>query len=142
MESATVLTLPSSKWYSDKYATRLVDRYLSHVVDEEVFRFTCKDAILFPNIQEEADKCTMIILHCLNIETSLPDASTILVTSKVTRHRCISTTCMILQGHPLDSFVQHWYRQQKAPSECQQNRSEYGGRNLYSLNSHTLFYRL
>ena len=69
------------------------------------------------NIQEEADTCTIIILHCLNIRISLPDASTTIVTSKVTRHRCISTTCMILQGYTLDSFVQHWCGQQKVPFE-------------------------
>ena len=69
------------------------------------------------NIQEEADTCTIVILHCLNIRISLPDASTTIVTSKVTRHRCISTTCMILQGYTLDSFVQHWCGQQKVPFE-------------------------
>ena len=98
---------------TDKYATRLVDRNLSHVIDEDMFCLSCKDARLLPNIQEEADTCTMIKLHYLNIRISLPDASTIIVTSKVTRHRCINTTCMILQGYTLDRFVQHWCGQQR-----------------------------
>ena len=57
----------------------------------------------------------------------MPDVSTIIVTSKVTRHRYISTTCMMLQEYTLDRSVQRWCRQQKAPSEYQQHRSEYGG---------------
>ena len=76
-------------------------------------------------IQEEADTWTMIIIYCLNIRISLPDASTIIVTSTVTRHSCISTSCTTLQGYTLDSFVQHWCEQQNTPTECQQHRSEY-----------------
>ena len=74
---------------------------------------------------------------------SLSDASTIIVNSKVTRRRCISTTCMVLQGYTLDSFVQHWCGQQYAPSEYQQHRSEYGGGGGGgNLQSQTLFHRL
>ena len=32
---------------TDKYATRLVDRNLSHVIDEEMFHLSCKDASCF-----------------------------------------------------------------------------------------------
>ena len=60
-----------------------------------------KTTRLYPNIQEEADTYTMFILHCLNIRISLPDSSTITVSSKVTRHRCINTACTILQGYTL-----------------------------------------
>ena len=92
-----------------------------------MFNISCEDSRLFSNSQEEADACTMIILHCLNIRITLPDASTIIITSKVTRHRCINTTCMILQGYTLDIFVQHWCGQQKSPSEYQKHWSEYVG---------------
>ena len=61
----------------------------------------------------------------INIRISLPDTNTIAVTSKVTRHSCISTTCTILQGYTLDLSVQHCCRQQNAISECQQHRPEY-----------------
>ena len=47
------------------------------------------------------------------IRMSLPGVSTIIVTSKVTRHKYINTTCMILQGYALDSFVQHWCGQKR-----------------------------
>ena len=116
-------------WINGQLTSTLLDlnRNVSHVIDEEVFCLTCEDARLFPDIQKEADTYTMFILHCLNMRISLSDASTIIVTSKVTRHRCISTTCMILQGYTLDRFVQHWCGQQKAPSEYQQQLSEYGG---------------
>ena len=91
-----LISLHLDQWTTDKYATRLVDRNLTHVIDHVTFHLTCEDAILLPNIQEEAETRTMIfILHCLNIKISLHHASTIIVTSKVTRHRCISTTCML-----------------------------------------------
>ena len=84
-------------------------------------------------------KCNKLTLW-LARSRILPDASNIIVTSKVTRHRCISTTCMILNGYILDSFVQHWCGQQKVPSEYQQHRSEYG--KTRNLHSHRLFHRL
>ena len=85
----------------------------------------------------------MIILHCLYIRISLPGASTIIVTSKVTRHRCISTTCTILQGYTrtLDSFVEHWFRQTKGAFLLSTIlvRIWEVERNLHILNSQTLF---
>ena len=69
---------------------------------------------LFPNIQEEADTCTLIILHCLNIGMSLPHASIFIVTSKITIHTCISSTGTILQVYTLDSFICRCCGQQNA----------------------------
>ena len=82
-----LISLLQNQWTTDKYATRLVDRNLYYVIGEEVFRLTCEDdktVSKYPeenlfSSQEEAD--TRIILHCLNIRTSLPDASTIIVRS-------------------------------------------------------------
>ena len=91
---------------------------------------------------EEADTCTciMIILHCLNIRVSLPEASTIIVTSKDPRHRCISTPCTILQGYTLDSFVQHLCGQKKGRFLNVNNIGQnMWGTNMRSLNSHKLF---
>ena len=51
----------------------------------------------YPNIQEEADTCSIFTLTCLNTRTSPPDASTTIVTSKVIGHRCISTAYTILK---------------------------------------------
>ena len=46
-----LISLLLDQWTTDKYATRLVDKNLAHVTDEEVFGLTCEDARLFPNIQ-------------------------------------------------------------------------------------------
>ena len=89
--------------------------------------FHVKMQYCFQISRRKQNLCTMVILHCLNTRLSLPDASTTIVTSKVIRHKCISSTCLILQGYTLHSFVQHWCWQQNAPSRFQQHRSEYGG---------------
>ena len=81
---------------TNKYATRLVDRNISHIIGEEVFCLTCEDDKTTSKYSREADTCNMIILHCLNIRTSLLDAIIIIVTNKVTRHICISTACTVL----------------------------------------------
>ena len=82
-----LISLLLDQWTTDKYATRLVNRNLYFVIGEEVFRLTCEDGktvskypeeTLFSS-QEEAD--TRIILHCLDIRTSPPDESTIIVRS-------------------------------------------------------------
>ena len=93
---------------------------------------------LCPNIQEEADICIVFIPDCLNIRISLPDASTASVTSKVTRHRCLSTACTISQGYNLNVLFNTDVETKATPSECQQHRSEYGK----EICSKTLFYRL
>ena len=82
-----LISLLLNQWTIDNYATRLVDRNLYYVIGEEVLGLTCEDdksVSKYPeenlfSSQEGAD--TRIILHCLNIRTSLPDASTIIVRS-------------------------------------------------------------
>ena len=45
-----LISLLMDQWTTDKYVTRLVDRNLFQVIDEEVFRLTCE----VDKIQEEA----------------------------------------------------------------------------------------
>ena len=73
------------QWKMIKYASRLIGCKIYYVVGEKVFPLTREDEIMVSNYpeeslfsyQEEAD--TRIILHCLNVRTSLPDAKTIVV---------------------------------------------------------------
>ena len=118
--------IPTKREYSGS-----VIEYLTRVLP-------VKTTSLNRNIQEEADTCTMFILHCLNTRTPLPNASTTIVTSNVTRHRCISAACTILQGYTLECFVQHWCRQKRrllVINNICQNMGE-------EICSHTLLYRL
>ena len=45
-----LISILLDQWTTDKFATRLEDRNLSYVIDEEVFRLTNEDARLFPDI--------------------------------------------------------------------------------------------
>ena len=82
-----LINLLLDQWKMDKYASRHIGPNI-YVVGENVFRLTCEDEKRVSNYpeeslsssQEEAD--TRIILHCLNVRTSLPDAKTIVVRSQ------------------------------------------------------------
>ena len=82
-----LIKLLLEQWKTDKYAAKLVDRSIYYVIGEHVYRLTCDDGMtvsaypeeeLFSS-QEEAD--TRIVLHCLNISISLPEAGSIIVRS-------------------------------------------------------------
>ena len=82
-----LIKLLLEQWKTDKYAAKLVDRSIYYVIGEHVYCLTCDDGmtvsaypeeVLFSS-QEEAD--TRIVLHCLNISISLPEAWSIIVRS-------------------------------------------------------------
>ena len=71
------------QWSTDKCVTRLVKvETYPKLLMKRCSVLPVKTTRLSPNILEEEDTCTMFILYCLNIRTSLPDASTTIVTSK------------------------------------------------------------
>ena len=61
-----LISLLLDQWTTDKYVTRLVDRNLSQVIDEEVFRLTCK----VDKIQEEAGMFILLIDFSLTVKAA------------------------------------------------------------------------
>ena len=61
-----LISLLLDQWTTDKYVARLVDRNLSQVIDEEVFRFTCE----VDKIQEEAELFILLIDFSLTVKAA------------------------------------------------------------------------
>ena len=81
-----LINLLLKQWKTDKYAAKLEDRSIYHVIGEKVYHLTSEDGTAlsaYPeesfSSQEEVD--TRIILHCLNVSNSLPQTYCIIVRS-------------------------------------------------------------
>ena len=83
-----LIKLLLEQWKTDKYAAKLVDRSTYYVIGEHVYRLICDDGMTvsaYPDEElfssQEVSQDTRIVLHCLNISISLPEAGSIIVRS-------------------------------------------------------------